>query len=741
MTQEDTADGADTDVNAGVSAEDVAKEALQNTLGGGGSFALGFNPLIWLEALFKRIIDGVSGRGGVEAFCSYLDNIDFIPELVPLRQQMKTDSIFFETALAKCNKEMLKRPAAFREEEIFNLMGATCKKCRRQTTIWNMAMEHGACKCGGKYIPAYIEALQGLIAQRIYPSPEAVLMSVAYDRIANAYVDAYEAIQMVMTWTAKFFNWEQFRIEDPALRSYLDQFFLGKMTGESKIPREEKETLQFIIRANLAGVDLETAKKIILLAINSVKYGYLYQVLGADGAYTFYDETLQVFNPLYDKINTYIRQVLAVGQETKHIRITVKKTLGGYYAPCLLMPRNCWESGKIAGTIEMEPVTRFPIFPKADFGALQTVFGPIGSGKTFLLSSIFSYSILNKQELIFSPLGDKSNSFSTACLPLFSYDERTKRLLHHLTEKLGVEPAGIPLLTLTFLQEGDRITDNDKNPPTIFDRVVVIKDPKSFEIDFKEVINELKVNADRAEELELGLGYTKTKTTGLITVRNLDRYYTRQNINIDVQNAISLLQQFDAFRKSNLRQSSRVFIDEISYLASAQVTLYGSDALRSGATISDYIKESRRNKSSVDMATQLPLEVLPEIRNSATNVFFRDLAMSKDKTRSQIDFLLESLRLKEPAIRPVIKAINERGLLPKGYWFWYQAETRDINVINPCPPIFCLQDPNKTARQIFKMYEKQTGKQVLKARWDGVERITTYQADRTTQSDMFGPKR
>jgi hypothetical protein len=133
------------------------------------------------------------------------------------------------------------------------------------------------------------------------------------------------------------------------------------------------------------------------------------------------------------------------------------------------------------------------------------------------------------------------------------------------------------------------------------------------------------------------------------------------------------------------------------------------------------------------MATQLPLEVLPEIRNSATNVFFRDLAMSKDKNRSQIDFLLDSIRLKEPAIRPVIKAINERGLLPKGYWFWYRAETRDINVINPCPPIFCLQDPSKTPRQIFKLYEKATGQKILLDSWKNVPQITAYRSDMATQ--------
>ena len=697
-----------------------------NMAGVTNSLTLGFSPLLWLEALFKRVIDGVSGRGGVEAFCSYLDNIDFIPELVPLRQEMKAGSIFFETALAKCNKEMLKRPENLREDEIFDLMGATCQKCQRwEPSIWNMFMENDTCKCGGEYSPTYVETLEGLIAQRINPSPETILMSVAYDRIANAYVDAYEALQMVMAWTAKFFNWEQFRIEDPALRSYLDSFFLGKMTGENKIPREEKEVLQFIIRANLAGVDLETAKKIILLAINCVKYGYLYQVLGATGAYPLYVETLQEFNPLYDKINTYIRQVLAVGQETKHLRITIKKTLGGYYAPCLLMPRNCWESGKIAGNIEMEPVTRLPIFPKADFGALQTVFGPIGSGKTFLLSSIFSYSVLNKQELIFSPLGDKSNSFSTCCLPLFPYDKRTEKLHHNLKEALGVDPSGIPLITLTILQKGDKITDEEKNPPTVFDRLLYIDDPKNFEIDFEEVVKQLK---------DVAASYGYTKSTGIVTVRNLDRYYGSENVYIDAQIAVSLMQQFDAYRKSHLKQSARVFIDEISYLASAQVTLYGSDALRSGATISDFIKESRRNKCSIDTATQMPLEVLPEIRNSATNVFFRDLAMSKDKTRSQIDFLLESLRLKEPAIRPVIKAINERGLLPKGYWFWYQAKTRDVSVIKPCPPIFCLQDPNRTPRQLFKMYAKVPGGQdFLLDSWAKVAPLKVHHGERQKQ--------
>jgi hypothetical protein len=694
---------------------------------------LGFNSLLWLEALFKRIIDGVSGRGGVEAIVAYLDQIDFIPELVPIRQEMKLDSIYFETALAKCSKEMLKRPQRFREDEIVDLMGATCQneKCihhTQQVTLWDMSKQKHACSCGSKLTPSYVETFRALIAKRIDATPEVVLMTRAYYRLANGYVHAYRALQLIMAKTAEFFGWDRFRIEDPQLRNYLDQFFLGKMSGETKIPREEKEVLQFIVRANLAGVDVPTASEIIKLAMDAVKYGYMYEVLGCAAAYTYYNSTLSAYGPLYNQINTVIRQALSVGKEGKHVKIHVKKTLGGYYAPCLLMPRNCWESGKFAADIEMTPVTRFPIFSKGDFGAVQAIFAPIGSGKTFLLSAIASYAVQLRHELIFSPLGDKSNSFATACLPLFPYDKRTETLCHNLTEILGVEPSGIPMLHLTFLRKGEEITDLDKNPPTIFDRVVEIDDPKTFQLDFDLLLEQLKEIAEH----EL-YGYSKTsKAAGIITVRNLDRFYLVENINVDVQIALTLLQEWDGWKKGQLKQSARVQLDELSYVAAASVILYGSDALRSGAAISDAIKECRRNNTSVDGSTQRPLEVIQDIRDAATNTFFRDLPISKDKTRSQLDFLLDSLKFKDPSIKAVIRDVNERGLLPKGYWFWHHEPTRTIDVINPCPPLFCLQDPKKTPKELFRLYEKtfpETRKLVL-ASWKDVPRIKVSRGEK-----------
>lgn len=696
---------------------------------------LGFNALVWIEALYKRIIDGVSGRGGIEAFCAYFDNIDFIKELPPLRHRMKTNSIFFETALGKCNKEMLKRPENIRQGEAFDSMGVHCEKCGSFTvgyTPFLLGMNSGVCKCGGTFEPAFVYVLLQLVHQQISPTPEAVLMSLAYDMITDAYVDAFNGVRLVMSKTARFFNWEQFRIEEPGLRNYLDNFFLGRLSGETKIPREEKETLQFIIRANIANVDLPLAEHVIRLALITVKWGYLYEVLSCSGAYPFYEDALKKFNPAYDKVNKEIREALSSARdEGKHTTIDVTKTIGGYYAPALLMPKNCWETGKLAKEIQLEPLYKMPIFPKADYGSLQAIFSRLGAGKTFILASNLSYSISNKNELTFSPLGDKSNSFSMACMPLFGYDKRTNDLLHRLKEYLDVEPQGIPVLTLNILRKGEKMPDgDDKNPPTKYDRLIEVENPKAFSIDFDEVIGR------HLKDIAIEMGYSKT--VGIITVRNLDRYYSSTNVNIDVQIAISLLNQFDRWRKSNLSKSgTRLLIDEISYLAPSQVTLYGSDALRSGATINDFIKESRRNKTSVDVATQLPLEIISDIRNAATNVFFRDLASSRDKSKSQIDFLLESIQLEDAAIRPVIRELNNRGVLPKYCWFWYNRPNREVQVIQPCPPTFCLQDPNKTPLQVFKEYERRTGAKILLKSWNDVESISAekHEEQKTRKCD------
>jgi hypothetical protein len=252
-----------------------------------------------------------------------------------------------------------------------------------------------------------------------------------------------------------------------------------------------------------------------------------------------------------------------------------------------------------------------------------------------------------------------------------------------LEQVLEVEPQGVPCLTITVLRKNEKVYDEEAHPPTVFDRVMKVDNSQSFRIDFDELMDELKETAEI---------YGYSQPVGIITFRNLDRYYRDKNINVDVQVATNVLSEFDRWRRGHLERPSRVVIDEVSYLAASQVVLYAGDALRAGATISDFIKESRRNRVSVDCATQMPVEIVPELRNASTNIFFRDLAISRDKMRSQIDYLLGSLQLSDDYLNEVLAEMNKRGALPKGFWFWFHQPKHAIQLIRPCPPTFMLYD-------------------------------------------------
>lgn len=675
---------------------------------------MGFSLMVYLDSLAKRMIDGASGRGGLEAISQFLSQVDWIPELGSLRQRIKADSIFYEAALSKCNKELLKRPVQVREHEIFGLLGGGCGKCGFACTLWVMSDLNSKCPaCNGVLAPVYVTVLERLIGLHVSVSPETVMMFLAYDRLAEAYVCAYEAIRLVFAETSLMFNWDRFRIGDPQMRNYLDQYFFGRLTGEQKIPAEEKQMLQFLFRGNLARVKREDAERLIRLGLNVVKYGYLYEVLGATGTDQLYTSALTEYGGLYDVLNEQIRSASAELYGARHgQKIHVSQAQGGYYAPCLIMPRGSWETGTIANDVTLEPVYRLPIFPRAEFGALQVAFASMGAGKTILLSSFACYAVLQKHELVFSPLNDKSNTFALAGVPLFGYSKRTEKMESLLKDTLGVEISGIPCLTLNVLRRRETIKDLEQHPPTKFDRILVVDDPRGFEVDFKMILQELKGIAE-------DFGYSRA--FGMLNVRNLDRYDSAENVNIDVQVASNLLSCFDRYRKSHVSEGCRVVLDEISYLAPATISgMYGSDASRSASTISDFIKETRRNHLSFDMATQMPLEIITDIRNAATNVFFRDLALSKDKSRSQIDFLLESLQLEDSGVRAVVKDMNVKGVLPKGFWFWWQKQTRGIEVVKPCPPTFMPQDTKLTPRKIFEMYEKRCGEKILLKSWDDV---------------------
>ena len=289
-------------------------------------------------------------------------------------------------------------------------------------------------------------------------------------------------------------------------------------------------------------------------------------------------------------------------------------------------------------------------------------------------------------------------------------------------------------MTLTFLRKGEeKFLNIEKNPPTKYDRIVEIENSVSFTFDFKMALRELK---EIAEE------YGYSRPVGIIAVRNLleERFDRDVNVNTDVQVAANMLGQFDIWRKSDLSQPARVFIDEVATLARTKISLYARDILRSGETILSFIAESRRSRVSIDLSTQMPLEILPNIRDAATNVFFRNLPTSPDKSRSQIDYLLESLQFYDPSVRAVIRDLNDRGLLGTGFWFWHHRPARSVQVVNPSPPTFCIQDPEAglSNHKIFREYEKQSGEEILLDSWSKVPRLGTgTETDASTEEYLL----
>jgi DNA-directed RNA polymerase subunit RPC12/RpoP len=674
---------------------------------------VGVHHNILLESVSKRLVDAIAGRGGIENVVQFLDQLDWLPEEARvLRSKIKTNAVFFEAALALCSKEMMKRPYGVRVRQISDLLGMACPKCGYGISFWDRKIVGSVCpSCGSKMESLYAVSLKQLLEKRITPSPEAVLMNVAYERLAQAYVDGYKALDIALDSLAKGFGWTRFRIQRKLL-AYMDAYFYGRYAGEQKISREEKECLQFFVRGNLAEIPIEDAEALLRMGMEVVKYGYLFEVLRATGAESKYLEAVAKYGAFYDQINSQIREALQeLFEESIRTAFKLRRIAHGYYHPCFLIPKKNWVSGQLEGHIILEPYV-LPIFPSAEMGSIQTVYGPLGSGKTVLLSSLICYSFFKRHETVFVPLNDKSNSFSLAPIPMFPYSRSTAKLMETL-ERLDVEPQGIPAVTVNVLVKGEKVENVMSHPPTIYDRIVYVDNPTDFTIDFNMLFDELKAVAET-------FGFSQP--VGILAVRNMQR--ETQYYYIDVEIATNMLLEFDKWRKGHMGRPMRVVLDEVSYMAASYAKTSVTDKIRAGGTITDFIKESRRNNVSVDAATQYPVEIVRELRNAATNVFFRGLQSAVTKARSPIDALLESIQLRDDQLKPVIRDMNNRGALPKHFWFWYHQPSYDINVIRPAPPTFAVFDPNAkmSMMEILREYEKQNPNQhILLKSWDEVK--------------------
>jgi len=270
-----------------------------------------------------------------------------------------------------------------------------------------------------------------------------------------------------------------------------------------------------------------------------------------------------------------------------------------------------------------------------------------------------------------------------------------------------LKPQGLPTLILDVIRPEDRFLLDDETL-TVYDRIIETENPKDFELDLNLIINELsKVSQE----------YGFKKPSGLIAIRNLGRLRGKENV--DLQVAFNLIYKLMDYAEKHREYNFRMQFDEISELAPSQYKLAGSDTYQLGGMISSLLKRARRKRISIDFCSQRTVEVLTELRDMSTNVWWRELA------EEQLDILFQqSIQIYDEDMQTIIKDINEKGSLRRTFlWNYYNKETRSFTLAECSIPPHMTQDVKLRHQELFKKYEEQTGRKLLVDKPEGVEVI------------------
>jgi len=696
-----------------------------------------FNSRVYENSLGKEIIAVSTGRSNLGGLLWWMDQLDFV-DIADLADRISAKFTFFDSASRKCSLESLSRPQNIREDEISAVMGYCCPKCGKLVPIMADS-ERKFCSCDSENELTYLLIFDKLWELNIIPTPEAVLMFLAWDYLADAYVDAYSAFQRVLAALVKQYGLNNaFQFIDADFKDRLDSIFLYVDSGDVRMSKEEREILMFLPRGAFANIGFAEAEEFIRAAMDVCKYGYLANKLFCAGADVQYEVARAKFSHLYNPLNEKIRRALVITRAERgkrsieYLRLQKDGKDLDVFFPCYMLDNRYWSTGKLSKNLILKPVEDMPIFTTYKDCAVNLCVAPSGKGKSTLMAANIAYAFTQK-ELILSVLGDESNSLSLASLPLFHCKGRSGSLLESLA-KTGVKPSGIPTLTLTFLRENESIDkDNyEANPPTIFDRIVRIREPWDFGLKFHnkdKAVREGKESPgilDVLNEIAVSMGYKADCDYGLVNVRNLSRYSTdddKEGADADIEVATTFMQKFAVWRENCKDPACRLVADEASYLAPSTYNVAGKDTSKSSGMLTNTIKKVRKKRTSFDLGTQKYSEINTEVKVQAFNVYFRELPQSGDKSRSQRDLVLESLSLKEgKSERELISSLMEKSVFPDDEFFWFywnQLEKR-IRVVKPTVPFFMINQPHLTNREIFREYEKLTGAKVLLDSWDEV---------------------
>ena len=658
----------------------------------------------------------MGGYGGAETLNQFLLALPYVPGTSELRREIAGNLTSYNRALRQTEEKRVSKTSLLTQQmETVALVGGEDAYDKLEDRLLDMGIDDE------KVTPLVIALYQ------------------AFDWLTDSYVKAYRAMGLTMEYIADAMGWDRYQIDDPDFAMYLSRLYHGAIKGDTKISAEERAIMTTIVLGNYGLVDSKMAVKVIRLGGEVLRWGYLSEIYDA---YFLgrYRKAQEAWSPLYQRLSAEaLPQLLtSLWQPARIVMQLTAKGTRPYSFPFFLDTEGSWETGKIRGTVTLEPLEKFPAFVTDHGGAATGFFGPPGSGKTVALDAILAYAVMKRGSIVWVPISDDTNQVNRCVMPLIpvSSDPRdvTSRNVSNLKD-WGVEITGIPRLTLNIVTPETK-HELQEAVLTKYDAIVEIANPEYFQIDsgqMKVILDKLKEHGEFPEFEHRYDG----KTMGVINVRRLDTTIPKRRMTfVDAQIGKRALDILDKWRYHNMSLPIRIQVDEIADLAPSLVrTSGGQDLLSLASTFEKILRRHRRKDLPFDFATQRPVQIIAELRDSMTNVLFRDLSTALKAEQSQLEFLGGSLQVEREDTIEAMKNIMKRGHLRGNHlMFWYNREARGLSLVQAVPPPFAVEVKSLPEDDHYKIWQKRfEGPKDLFKTADEVEVLFT--ADETA-SDM-----
>lgn len=641
----------------------------------------------------------VQGHGGLNAYISFARQVTLeIPGLSELNCTVYVNYIDWQSAIANADKEVaMKKTVKELRETAAALAGLECPQCH---SSYPSTFEK--CTVCGCELEADFREAEKLTEEGYPVGPRTFMILKGFHWLLQAYRSAYRGLSLILKETAKtYYGAEHYTVGTGTFWEYLKLSRRFIIKGEQRTSLEQRQLLQLLAWGCLAGAPPEQVDRAFQMGVEVVKYGYLAENVRPEYRFKLRQAEimfLAVYEPLIRRFEAQVEQHTEHTQKSLAYNIEDADEYKRYWGPALLLPLKCWIRGQLTGDLTL---TSFPelgkyIKVRQESGSVNIIFSPLGRGKTLFLRTI-GQDTVESGGIVLTPVGDDDNQCTLTAIPLIPFSRTTRKLAKYL-EMFKMKPYGLPTLNLNLIRADD-LNLLEEEPITKFDRIVYVPETvEQLNINFNIIIRELGKVAR-----EMGW----SKTCGYINIRNLGRFENRTNIELAL--ATALIDQFTKWRVAHKDFECRVQLDELAELGgAAQIRRGGSSEYMMGGQIISFLRQSRRKRLNADGSSQRIAEIMHEIREHSTNIFFRDLA------EEQMKVLGENLQLEQPSMFEVVKAMNVEGALSGTYlWWWYSRPLRTLNLIQPCPPTHMAFDMQYSLREHFQACEDYTGVKIL----------------------------